>query len=99
MASPSAAGIPCYRLMDTKAHHARGRLPYAEAAAVAQEVAEGKRTLSEAEADLLNLVPDHLRGLDRFEARWQVTSEITDEGLAVMTRADDPRLGGRAPPR
>jgi valyl-tRNA synthetase len=62
-------GIPCYRLMDTKAHMREDGLPYAEAAAVAQEVAEGKRTLSEAEADLLNLVPDHLRGLDRFEAR------------------------------
>jgi valyl-tRNA synthetase len=85
------AGIPCYRLMDGKGHMREDGLPYAEAAAVAQEVAEGKRTLSEAEADLLNLVPDHLRGLDRFEARWQVTSEIFDEGLAVMTRADDPR--------
>jgi valyl-tRNA synthetase len=60
--------------MDGKGHMREDGLPYAEAAAVAQEVAEGKRTLSEAEADLLNLVPDHLRGLDRFAARWQVTS-------------------------
>jgi valyl-tRNA synthetase len=91
-----ARGIPCYRLMDGKGHMREDGLPYAEAAAVAQEVAEGKRTLSEAEADLLNLVPDHLRGLDRFAARWQVTSEIFDEGLAVMTRADDPVLGATA---
>src|SRR6056297_923611 len=89
-------GIPCYRLMDGKGHMREDGLPYAEAAAVAREVAEGKRTLSEAEADLLNLVPDHLRGLDRFAARWQVTSEIFEEGLAVMTRADDPALGGTA---
>jgi valyl-tRNA synthetase len=89
-------GIPCYRLMDGKGHMREDGLPYAEAAAVAQEVAEGKRTLSEAEADLLNLVPDHLRGMDRFAARWQVTSEIFQEGLAVMTRADDPLLGGTA---
>jgi valyl-tRNA synthetase len=63
---------------------------------VAQEVAEGKRTLNEAEADLVNLVPDHLRGLDRFEARAQVIAEVTEEGLAVMTRADDARLGSAA---
>jgi valyl-tRNA synthetase len=85
--------IPCYRLMDTKAHLRDDGAPYAEAAAVAQAVANGERTLSESEADALNLVPDHLRGLDRFEARSRVVEEITAEGLAVMTRADDPRLG------
>jgi valyl-tRNA synthetase len=93
------AGIPCYRLMDTKAQMREDGLPYAEAAAVAQEVAQGKRTLSEAEADLLNLVPDHLRGLDRFEARDRVIEEITAEGLAVMTDCDDPRLGKAAVPK
>ncbi|NKX43189.1 valine--tRNA ligase [Roseicyclus persicicus] len=86
-------GIPCYRLMDTKAHLRADGLPYAEAAAIAQEVAQGQRTLTETEADALNLVPDHLRGLDRYEARKLVVEEITAEGLAVMTRADDPRLG------
>jgi len=85
--------IPCYRLMDTKAHMRVDGLAYAEAAKVAQEVAEGKRSLSEAEADLVNLVPDHLRGLDRFEAREKVVAEITEEGLAVMTAPDDLRLG------
>jgi valyl-tRNA synthetase len=87
------AGIPCYRLMDTRAQMRADGAPYAEAAAVAQAVARGERVLSEAEADALNLVPDHLRGLDRFEARKRVVEEITAEGLAVMTRADDPRLG------
>jgi valyl-tRNA synthetase len=86
-------GIPCYRLMDTRAHLRDDGVPYAEAAAVAQAVANGERTLTETEADALNLVPDHLRGLDRFEARKRVVEEITAEGLAVMTRADDPRLG------
>ncbi len=86
-------GIPCYRLMDTRAHMRADGAPYAEAAAIAQEVAQGKRVLTEAEVDSLNLVPDHLRGLDRFEARKRVVEEITAEGLAVMTRADDPRLG------
>jgi valyl-tRNA synthetase len=85
--------IPCYRLMDTKAAMRADGAPYAEAAAVAMAVARGDRTLSEAEADAVNLVPDDLRGLDRYEARTRVVEQITAEGLAVMTRADDPRLG------
>jgi valyl-tRNA synthetase len=87
------AGIPCYRLMDTRAHLRTDGAPYAEAARIAQEVANGARVLTEAEADALNLVPDHLRGLDRYAARQRVVDDITAEGLAVMTRADDPRLG------
>jgi valyl-tRNA synthetase len=85
-------GIPCYRLMDTRAHLRDDGAPYAEAAAIAQAVANGKRELSEAEADALNLVPDHLRGLDRFVAREKVVAEITAEGLAVMYRVLDPEV-------
>ncbi|WP_424967751.1 valine--tRNA ligase [Dinoroseobacter sp. S375] len=77
-------GIPMYRLMDTKAQMRADGVPYAEAAAIAMEVAEGKRELSEAECDAINLVPDELRGMDRFEARKAVVAQITDEGLAVM---------------
>ena len=86
-------GIPMYRLMDTRAQMRADGAPYAEAAAVAGAVARGEQVLSEAEADALNLVPDHLRGLDRYAARKAVVEEITSEGLAVMTRANDPRLG------
>ncbi|MCC6007471.1 MAG: valine--tRNA ligase, partial [Rhodobacteraceae bacterium] len=89
------AGIPCYRLMDTRARMRADGASYAEAAAIAAAVARAERTLSEEEADSLNLVPEHLRGLDRLEARARVVEEITAEGLAVMTRADDPRLGGK----
>lgn len=89
-------GIPCYRLMDTRAQMRADGVAYAEAAAIAQSVARGERTLTEAEADALNLVPDHLRGLDRMEARKRVVEEITAEGLAVMTLASDPRLGRAA---
>ena len=103
--------IPCYRLMDTRAQMRSDGAPYAEAARVAGQmsrawlvakgyatpgIAEQPFTLSEAEVDALNLVPDHLRGLDRLEARKRVVEEITAEGLAVMTRADDPRLGKSA---
>ncbi|UWQ16923.1 valine--tRNA ligase [Jannaschia sp. M317] len=86
-------GIPMYRLLDTKGAMRADGVPYAKAAAVAMAVAQGTRTLTEAECDALNLVPDHLRGLDRFEARKAVIEEITSEGLAVMVPATDPRLG------
>ncbi len=89
------AGIPMYRLMDTKAHMRDDGAPYAEAARRAQEIAEGADFTIE-EVDSLNLIPDHLRGLDRFEAREKVIAEITAEGLAMMTRPDDPRLGSAA---
>ena len=88
-------GIPMYRLMDTRGAMRDDGAPYAEAAGIAGAVARGERTLTETEADAINLIPDHLRGLDRFEAREAVVAEITAEGLAVMTRADDPRLGRR----
>ncbi|MBF9021129.1 valine--tRNA ligase [Rhodobacterales bacterium HKCCA1058] len=88
--------IPCYRLMDTRAHLRADGAAYAEAAKIAQEVANGDKTLTEAEVDALNLVPDHLRGMERYAARDAVVAEITAEGLAVMTRADDPRLGKAA---
>ena len=87
------AGIPMYRLMDTKGAMRDDGQPYATCAKTAMRVAEGKRRLGEAETDLLNLVPDDLRGLDRFDARAKVVEQITAEGLAVMTRADDPALG------
>ncbi|WP_187432083.1 valine--tRNA ligase [Roseobacter fucihabitans] len=89
--------IPLYRLLDTSGHMRSDGAPYAEAAAIAMKVAQGERTLTETEADAINLVPDDLRGLNRFcvkgqdsgpQAREQVVSQITDEGLAVMVAAD-----------
>jgi valyl-tRNA synthetase len=88
-------GIPMYRLMDTRGQMRADGAPYDEAATRAQAIAGGA-AFTEAEVDTLNLVPDHLRGLDRFEARARVVAEITAEGLAVMTEATDPRLGKAA---
>ena len=88
-------GIPMYRLMDTKGAMRADGDSYGAAAEIAVSVARGERTLNEAEADAINLVPDDLRGLDRFEARKRVIDQITSEGLAVMTTSDDPRLGGK----
>ena len=83
-------GIPCYRLMDTKAAMRSDGAPYAEEAAKAMGVAKGETTLTEAETDAINLVPDDLRGLDRYEARKRVIEQITAEGLAVMVPSDHP---------
>jgi valyl-tRNA synthetase len=92
--------IPCYRLLDTRAQMRADGVPYAEAAEIAGRmsrawlvakgyatpgIAEQPFTLSEAEIDALNLVPDDLRGLDRYEARKRVVEAITAEGLAVTT--------------
>jgi valyl-tRNA synthetase len=82
----SRNGIPMYRLMDTRAQMRADGAPYADCAARAQEIAEGAAFTPE-EIDTLNLIPDHLRGLDRFEARKRVVEEITAEGLAVMVAA------------
>ncbi len=76
-------GIPMYRLMDMKGAMRADGAPYANDAAKAQAHAKGAE-FTENEVDAINLVPDHLRGLDRFEARKLVVQEITDEGLAVM---------------
>jgi valyl-tRNA synthetase len=90
--------IPCYRLLDTRAQMRADGAPYAEAAEIAGRmsrawlvakgyatpgIAEQPFTLSESEIDALNLVPDELRGLDRYEARKRVVEAITAEGLAV----------------
>ncbi|MEO0388259.1 MAG: class I tRNA ligase family protein, partial [Pseudomonadota bacterium] len=81
--------IPLYRLMDTKAAMRADGAPYAEVARRAQAIAEGA-DWDAAEIDTLNLVPDDLRGLDRFEARKRIVEQITREGLAVTTRKEGP---------
>ena len=75
--------IPCYRLMDTRGHMRADGAPYGEEAAKAQDYAHGA-PFTENEIDAINLVPDDLRGLDRFETREKVVEQITSEGLAVM---------------
>jgi valyl-tRNA synthetase len=79
-------GIPMYRLMDEVAAMRTDGVPYAEAAARAQEIARGD-SATPAEIDALNLVPDEYRGLDRYEARKRVVADIDAEGL--MLRVED----------
>ncbi|CTQ53798.1 Valine--tRNA ligase [Roseibium album] len=91
--------IPMYRLMDTRGAMRADGAPYAEEAAKAQTIIDGaEMTINE--IDLINIVPDDLRGLDRFEARKRVIDQITAEGLAVMGPADHPDVAwmkGQAP--
>jgi valyl-tRNA synthetase len=86
--------IPLYALMDTRGAMRADGLPYVDAAARAQAIADGSE---DAPRDVteVNLVPEDYRGMDRFEARKKVIADITTEGLAVMTAFDDPRLGKR----
>ncbi len=93
----SRGNIPKYRLMDSSGRMRDDGAPYAEAAAIALAVAKGEESLTEAGADSINLVPDDLRGLDRFEARTRIAEQIAAEGLSVMTVASDPRLGNGSP--
>lgn len=88
--------LPLYRLMDERAHMREDGLSYEESAQIAAGLARGEKALNTVDEDQINLVPTHLRGLDRYEARQRVIDEITREGLAVMTRADDARLGKAA---
>jgi valyl-tRNA synthetase len=76
-------GIPMYRLMDEVAAMRSDGAPYAEASAQAMAIAKGELTLSAAEIDAINLVPDEYRGLDRYEARARVVADIDAEGLML----------------
>ena len=81
-------GIPMYRLMDMAGQMRADGEDYATCATRAQEIANGA-DFTGAEVDTLNLVPDDLRGLDRFEARERVVEQINAEGLAVTTTNDE----------
>ncbi len=91
--------IPMYRLMDTKGAMRADGAPYVEEASKAQAIIDGaEMTINE--VDLINIVPDELRGLDRFEARKRVIEQITAEGLAVTVPAEHPEVAwmkGQAP--
>jgi valyl-tRNA synthetase len=91
--------IPMYRLMDTRGAMRADGAPYVEEAAKAQAIIDGAEMTIQ-EIDLINIVPDDLRGLDRFEARRRVIEQITAEGLAVTVPADHPDVAwmkGQAP--
>ncbi|WP_323020975.1 valine--tRNA ligase [Pararhodobacter sp.] len=83
-------GIPLYNLMDTKARMRADGLSYEESARIAGAIARGEREAGDVSA--INLVPEELRGLDRYDARKAVVAAINAEGLAVtvLKKSIDP---------
>ncbi len=81
--------IPLYRLMDEEARMRSDGLTYEESAGLAGKLAEGSLGPDDVDVDAINLVPEHLRGLDRYEARDRIIEEINRDGLAVMTDGGD----------
>ncbi len=73
-------GIPLYALMDGKGAMRADGLSYADSAEIATRAARGEDV---GDVSNVNLVPEDLRGLDRFEARKRVIEQIGAEGLAV----------------
>ncbi len=80
-------GIPLYTLMDDAARMRVDGLPYAESAAIATRAASGEDVGDVSE---VNLVPEELRGLDRYAARERVVAAITADGLAVTDAEGHP---------
>ena len=81
--------IPMYSLMDKRGVMRCDGLSYKDASAKAELIREEKITWDENLIAAMNLVPEEYRGLDRFKAREKIISEITAEGLAVMTEVKD----------
>ncbi len=73
-------GIPLYALMDTKGAMREDGLAYADSAEIATRAANGEDV---GDVSNVNLVPEDLRGLDRYDARKLVIEQINAEGLAV----------------
>ncbi len=84
--------IPLYALMDTKGAMRADGLSYEDSAAIATRAARGEEV---GDVSNVNLVPEDLRGLDRFAARKAVIEQITAEGLAVtyLHKEIDPETG------
>ena len=80
-------GIPLYALMDARAAMRSDGLSYAQSAAIASRAARGEDI---GDATAVNLVPEELRGLDRYEARRRIVEAITAEGLAVTDAEGNP---------
>ncbi len=82
--------IPMYRLMDWAGAMRADGAPYAQEAKKARAIREAGGTPNATQVDLINLVPDKYRGMDRFEARKAVVSDIDAEGL--MIKVEDKKI-------
>ena len=85
-------GIPLYALMDDAAAMRTDGLPHEESAAIAIRAARGEDV---GDVATVNLVPEELRGLDRYEARKRVIETVTAEGLAVTDADGQPVIDSK----
>ncbi|MAI92083.1 valine--tRNA ligase [Ponticaulis sp.] len=81
--------IPLFNLMDDVACMRADGLSYEESAKIAAELAGHPGKSADTDVTEVNLVPEELRGLDRYECRKKVIDAITAEGLAVMVTDDE----------
>ena len=81
--------IPLYALLDETARMRTDGLSYEESARIAADLAQNPEKATDTNVLHVNLVPEELRGLDRYECRKLVVDTITAEGLAVMTTDKD----------
>jgi valyl-tRNA synthetase len=84
--------IPLYALMDEQARMRTDGLSYEDSADIAGRAARGEDV---GDVTAVNLVPDELRGLDRYEARARVVDAITAEGLAVTDAEGAPMVDSK----
>ena len=77
-------GIPLYRLMDTRGRMRADGEAYASESAKARAIVAAGGAPDATAVDLINLVPEAYRGLDRFEARARVVADIDAEGLMIQ---------------
>ena len=84
--------IPMYALLDDAAALRTDGLPYAESSAIAIRAAHGEAI---DDVSQVNLVPDELRGLDRYDARKRVIEAVTAEGLAVTDADGQPLVDSK----
>src|SRR3546814_18099638 len=78
--------------MDEAARRRTDGLSYEDSAAIAGRAARGEDV---GDVSAVNLVPDDLRGLDRYEARARVVEAITAEGQAVTDAEGAPGVDDR----
>lgn len=80
--------LPMYELMDLSGNLRANGLGYAESCRLASDIAAGKAV--DADISSINLVPDNLRGIERFEARQRVVDEVTQAGFAFLDDEGNP---------
>ncbi len=92
--------LPLYALMDGSARMRSDGLSYAESAAIAGAIVDGGR--SHEDIGAINLVPEELRGLDRYEARKRIVEDIDTEyarlqaaGAPIVTPIETEEWGER----